>query len=119
MIYNGVHKVKLQKWNEVSIITDQVYPASRVSFDLPRKYQEKEDGRRLWLQGMIKLVRQSLASVGGLRSSHLSTNLSSERFILMKGWSPSRCVTTLKTATRETNEELTPETSASQSPYGR
>ena len=37
----------------------------------------------------------------------------------MKGWSPSRCVTTLKTATRETNEELTPETSASQSPYSR
>ena len=28
-------------------------------------------------------------------------------------------MTTLKTATRESNEELTPEMSASQSPYGR
>ena len=63
MIYNGVHKLKSQKWNEVSI-TDQVI-LQAVSFDLPRKYREEKDGRRLWSQGMIKLVRLSMASGGG------------------------------------------------------
>ena len=51
MIYNGVHKVKLQKWNEVSMITDQVTllaeSPSIFLENIRKRKMEGDSGRRV------------------------------------------------------------------------
>ena len=51
MIYNGVHKLKSQKWNEVSItdqVTLQAESPSIFLENIGKRKMEGDSGRRVW-----------------------------------------------------------------------